>query len=127
MLSYIARRFVYMLVLLMVLSFVSFVIIQLPPGDYLTTMIENMRRMGLRIEADDIRRLEDRYGLDQPFHIQYFTWVRNLLQGDLGESFQWNRDVTDLIGERFTLTVTVTLATLFLTYIVAVPIGIYSA
>ena len=127
MASYIARRIVYMIMLLLILSFVSFMIIQLPPGDYLSTMIQNMRNLGMTVDEDMIRSLEDRYGLDQPVLLQYLKWLGNLLQGDMGRSFQWNEEVTALIAERLALTVTISLATLIFVYVVAVPIGIYSA
>ena len=127
MANYLARRFLYMLVLLLVLSFVSFIIIQLPPGDYLSTMIQNMRNLGMQVDEDTIRDLETRYGLDQPLLLQYAKWLGNLLQGDMGRSFQWNEEVTALIGERLALTVTISLLSLVFVYVVAVPIGIYSA
>ena len=127
MASYIVRRIVYMIMLLLILSFVSFMIIQLPPGDYLSTMIQNMRNLGMTVDEDTIRSLEDRYGLDQPVLLQYLKWLGNLLQGDMGRSFQWNEEVTALIAERLALTVTISLVTLIFVYVVAVPIGIYSA
>ena len=127
MLHYIARRIIYMVVLLLVLSFVSFMIIKLPPGDYLSTMIQNMRNLGMTVDEEMIRSLENRYGLDKPVLLQYLKWFGNLLQGDLGRSFQWNEEVTDLIAERLALTVTISVASLLFVYVVAVPIGIYSA
>ena len=116
-----------MVLLLVLLSFVSFVIIQLPPGDYLTVMINNMKNMGLTVSESYIESLENRYGLNLPLHQQYFKWFANLLRGDLGDSFIYNRPVMELIKERFALSATLTLATLIVTYIIAVPIGIYSA
>ena len=127
MASYIVRRLIYMVILLLVLSVVSFIIIQLPPGDYLSSLIENMRARGIQVEAEQIRALERQYGLDLPLTVQYFKWVWNLLQGDMGRSFQWNEPVTRLIGERLVLTVSISLLTLIITYVVAIPIGIYSA
>ena len=114
MLQYIVRRIIYMVVLLLVLSFVSFLIIQLPPGDYLSTMIQNMRNLGMTVDEQMIRALENRYGLDQPVLLQYLKWFGNLLQGDMGRSFQWNEEVTDLIAERLALTVTISIASLML-------------
>lgn len=127
MTSYILRRILYMLILLLILSFVTFVIIQLPPGDYLSTLIEQLRRNGIRLEQQQIEVLENRYGLNLPFHLQYFKWFGNLLRGDMGDSFQWNAPVNKLIGERLALTVTISVLTLILTYVIAIPIGIYSA
>ena len=127
MAKYIVRRILYMIISLLVLSFVSFLIIQLPPGDFLSTLVENMRLRGMILDAETILALEKRYGLDQPMMGQYFTWLLNLLQGDMGRSFQWNEEVTKLIGERLMLTFTLALGSLLLSYVMAVPIGIYSA
>ena len=127
MANYIVRRIIYMILLLLILSFVSFVIIQLPPGDYLSTMIENMRNLGMTVDEEMIRALETRYGLNQPLMLQYLKWLGNLLQGDMGRSFQWNEEVTTLIAQRLALTVTISFASLIFVYVVAIPIGIYSA
>ena len=127
MLNYIIRRIFYMIVVLLVLSVVSFFIIQLPPGDFLTAFIENMRAQGTVVSEEQILSLKEYYGLDQPMYLQYLKWLGNLLQGDLGQSFQWNQPVTELIKERLALTVTISLISLVLTYLIAIPIGIYSA
>ena len=125
--SYLIRRLIYMVILLLVLSIFVFIIIQLPPGDYLSFLIESMRESGVLMEVEQMRALEQQYGLDLPVYLQYFKWMFNLLQGDMGRSFQWNEPVTKLIGERLALTVSITLLTLVLTYLIAIPIGIYSA
>ena len=125
--SYLIHRLVYMVVLLLILSVFVFTIIQLPPGDYLSFLIESMRESGVHVELEQMRALEQQYGLDLPVYLQYFKWMLNLLQGDMGRSFQWNEPVTKLIGERLALTVSITLLTLVLTYVIAIPIGIYSA
>ncbi|MCR4427326.1 MAG: ABC transporter permease [Firmicutes bacterium] len=129
MLAYFVRRFQYALLLLIAVSLVSFIIIQLPPGDYLTTVIQNMRDAGqsdedirLRVEA-----LQRRYGLDQPLYVQYGRWVWGLLHGDMGYSFQWQQPVESLIGERIVLTMVVSFTTIVFTWVVAFPIGVYSA
>ena len=127
MASYLIRRLIYMVILLLVLSIFVFIIIQLPPGDYLSFLIESMRESGVLMEVEQMRALEQQYGLDLPVYLQYFKWMFNLLQGDMGRSFQWNEPVTKLIGERLALTVSITLLTLVLTYLIAIPIGIYSA
>ena len=127
MLSNIIRRIIYMIVVLLVLSVVSFFIIQLPPSDFLTAFIENMRAQGTVVSEEQILLLKKYYGLDQPMYLQYLRWLGNLLQGDLGQSFQWNQPVTELIKERLALTVTISLISLVLTYLIAIPIGIYSA
>ena len=127
MVSYIVRRIFYMFVLLLILSFVSFVIIQLPPGDFLSTLVINMENRGMTIDAETIADLKKRYGLDRPFMGQYLTWLGNLLQGDMGRSFQWDEEVTKLIGQRLFLTTMLAISSLILVYVIAVPIGIYSA
>jgi peptide/nickel transport system permease protein len=127
MLGYLFQRFIYMLILLLLLSIVSFTLIQLPPGDYLSTLIAGMRERGIILDRDSIEELEEDYGLNLPFHEQYIKWLGNLLQGDMGQSFQYNAPVSSLIGERLALTVTISLLTLLLTYAIAIPVGIYSA
>jgi len=127
MLSYIIRRFFYMIIVLLIVSVVAFIIIQLPPGDYLTTLIENLRASGIQVDEEMIRSLEKQYGLNLPVYAQYFKWMWNMLHGDFGRSFQWNEPVSKLIGERLMLTVTISIVTMLFTYFVAIPIGIYSA
>jgi len=127
MLSYIIRRFLFMIILLLAISVVAFIIIQLPPGDYLTTLIESLRARGIEVDREQMRTLEKQYGLDLPVYAQYFKWMWNLLHGDLGRSFEWNEPVSMLIGRRLPLTVTISSLTLIFVYIVAIPIGIYSA
>ncbi len=127
MLSYIIRRSLYMIIILLAVSVVAFVIIQLPPGDYLTSFIESLRASGVRVSEEEVRSLERQYGLDLPVYVQYFSWMWNMLHGDFGRSFEWNEPVSNLIGERLMLTVTISILTLFFAYGVAIPIGIYSA
>lgn len=124
---YIVRRIFYMIVLLFVLSFVSFAIIQLPPGDYLTTYVTSLEARRIPVTDELVASLTERYGLGEPFYVQYFKWMGNLVQGDMGDSFMLNRPVNEVVGERLALSVTLSLSTLVLVYIIAVPIGIYSA
>lgn len=125
--SYVMRRFLYMVILLWIVSVVSFIIVQLPPGDYLTSHIALMREMGGRVDEAEINALKQQFGLDQPIYIQYSKWIWAMLHGDFGTSFQWRTPVRDLISERLPLTIIISLLTLFFTYVVAIPIGIYSA
>lgn len=127
MLYYVMRRFVYMLILLWVLSIVSFIIIQLPPGDFLSSYVIRLARSGQLVDKAQLLSLRKRYGLDLPIYAQYFKWIWNILHGNLGMSFMWNVPVTKLVGERLAFTVTISIFTLIFTYIVAIPIGIYSA
>ena len=127
MIAYIARRFAYMIVILIGVSLVAFIIIQLPPGDYLTMVIESMRTRGIEVDHLSIREMEKQYGLDLPLYAQYLKWAGNMLRGDFGMSFQWNKPVTELIIERLPITVAISLLTLVFIYAVSIPIGIYAA
>ena len=127
MASYIFQRIIYMILLLFDLSLASFAIIQLPPGDYLNTYIANLEARKIPVNEEIIEQMRERYGLGQPFFVQYFTWMGNLLQGDMGASFMLNRPVNEVIGSRLGVTVILSLTTLLLVYSIAIPIGIYSA
>jgi peptide/nickel transport system permease protein len=125
---YIARRFLYMLLLLFFGSMVSFLIITLPPGDYLSYYVDRVSMSGASVSEEDLAGLRSFYGLDQPAYIQYFKWLSRVLQGDLGRSFAWNnRQVSELILERLPMTIVVAFGSLIVTYVVAIPIGVYSA
>lgn len=125
--NYVIRRFIYMFILLWVLSIVSFVIIKLPPGDFLNSYVMRLARSGQVVDKAELLSLRKRYGLDLPIYAQYFKWIWNILHGDLGMSFLWNVPVTKLLGERLAFTATISIFTLIFTYVVAIPIGIYSA
>lgn len=127
MLQYIARRIVMMIPTLFLVSIVAFIIIQLPPGDYLTSYVTQLSSMGDLVDESAIQALRDRYGLGQPMYIQYFRWIGNMLQGDFGHSMEWNRPVWGLLWERLPLTFVLSLATLLVTWIIAFPIGVFSA
>jgi peptide/nickel transport system permease protein len=127
MLAYIARRLVYTLVVLVLVSFVSFIIINLPPGDYLTFKMEELNARGDRSAQDRIDEYRARYGLDEPFLSQYLGWVTNFVKGDFGESFHYERPVSDLLGQRIMFTVLLAIASLTLTWMIAIPVGVYSA
>ena len=116
-----------MVILLAALSFFSFVLIELPPGTFVDNMIERLRNQGVQVDLEAIRSLEERYGLNLPFLGRYGLWMRNLARGDMGDSLAYNQPVTQLIGQRLLLTVIITMLTLMLTYLIAIPIGIYSA
>ena len=127
MLSYILRRLIYMVVILLLASVVAFIIIQLPPGDYLTTYITKLAQSGMEIDNTKIASLKIQYGLDQPIYAQYFKWMWKILHGDFGMSFEWRRPVNELLVERVPLTVMISLLSMVFVYIVGVFIGIYSA
>jgi peptide/nickel transport system permease protein len=126
--SYLLRRFFYMLILLGVVSLFSFILIQLPPGDYLTSYMARLRdTRGTDVDQAEIDALRTQYGLDQPIYVQYVKWISNMLQGDFGRSFAWNMPVATMLNERLGITIFTSLLTLVITYAVAIPIGIYSA
>ncbi|MBW7453353.1 ABC transporter permease [Paenibacillus sepulcri] len=128
MLNYIGYRVLQLIPLLVAISIIVFVIIQLPPGDFLTTYIANLKLSGTDVNDSAILNLKLQYGLDEPMYMQYLVWVKNIiLHGDLGRSFQWNMPVTEVIGERLALTMTISIISLIFVWILAIPIGIYSA
>jgi len=124
---YILRRLGYMLMILVVVSVVGFIIIQLPPGDYLSTYIMRLEQGGMDVDEAQIAALKMRYGLDKPAPVQYAIWAWNMLHGDFGRSFEWNLPVYQLVMERLPLTLVLSVATMVFTYALAIPIGIYSA
>ena len=127
MLQYIVKRTLVLIPLLLALSIVVFIIIQLPPGDYLTTYINQLRSTGMEVTEDQIKALEARYGFDQPMYIQYLKWMKNLLKGDMGYSFVYNRPVNALAGSRLPATIAISLVSTILIWLIAFPIGFYSA
>jgi len=127
MLNYIFRRFLFMIMTVLALSMVSFLIIQLPAGDYVNTLAIQYATSGREVDQTFLNNLRYQYGLDQPAYVQYFRWAINVLQGNLGWSFQYQKPVAVLIGERIQLTATISIVTMLITYMLAVPIGIYSA
>jgi len=128
MLTFIGHRLIQLIPLLIAISIISFVLIQLPPGDYLTTYIQQLKLSGTDVSEGTILSLKAQYGLDQPMYVQYLIWIKNIvLHGDFGRSFTWNEPVSDVIGERLGLTVIISICTLIFTWIIAIPIGIYSA
>ncbi|MEM6381373.1 MAG: ABC transporter permease [Pseudomonadota bacterium] len=127
MLRYIVKRIIWMIPFLFGISLVSFLLIQAPPGDYLTTYIATLAESNEVLSQEAIDNLRERFGLDQPLLVQYFKWIGNIVQGDFGMSFEWRQPVSDLIWERMALTLLLSFATLLFTWAVAFPIGVYSA
>jgi len=125
---YLLRRFFYMVVLLFAVSAFSFFLIDLPPGDYLTSYVASLRdARGSDIDQAEVEALKQQYGLDQSLFVRYLKWMRNMLNGNFGRSFAWNREVAELLRERLWITLLTAVLTLAVTYAVAIPIGIYSA
>ena len=128
MFRFILWRMVWMLPFLLAISFISFVLIQLPPGDYVTTYIATLAASNEIVDQNTAADLRSRFGLDQPMIIQYWKWITNiLLYGDFGLSFEWQQPVSELIWERMSLTLVLTFSTLLLTWGIALPIGMFSA
>ena len=128
MIIFIAKRLLWMLPFLLAVSFLSFVLIQLPPGDYVTTYIATLAASNEVIDQNTAADLRARFGLDQPMIIQYWKWISNIVfHGDFGLSFEWQQPVGDLIWERMALTLVLTFSTLLVTWGIALPIGVFSA
>lgn len=127
MFRYVVHRLFVMLPTLIAISMVTFIIIQLPPGDYLSNQIAELKAQGEGANQERIDYLREQYGLDQPLWKQYVNWITNFVQGDLGWSFEYEKPVTDVIGDRFFLTMVLALATTLFTWVIAFPIGIYGA
>ena len=128
MLLYVVRRVLLTIPTLFIISIVSFILIQLPPGDFLTSYAANLAAMGEQLSGDMIKRMQDSYGLNQPVYVQYWKWISGiLLRGDWGLSFEWRLPVAQLIWDRMGMTLLLTGFTLVFTWLLAIPIGIYSA
>src|ERR1700722_17317500 len=127
MLGYIVHRILIMIPTLIVISIAIFPIIHLPPGDYFSTYIAQLQSSGEHANMAKIAFLKAQYGFDLPLWRQYLYWVGNLLRGDMGYSFLYDMPGNQVVGDRLLLTFVVSLATIIFTYIVAFPIGVYSA
>src|SRR5262245_18751 len=127
MLQFILRRVLMAIPPRFVISFVSFILIQLPPGHFLTSYAATRSQQGDIIPPEQLEALREAYGLGQPMYIQYFKWMRGIFHGDFGQSLEWGMPVKDLIWERLALTVVLSGATFLFVWTLAIPIGIYSA
>jgi peptide/nickel transport system permease protein len=127
MLQYIARRLLFAVPTLIVISIISFILIQLPPGDFLTSYAANLAAMGEQATGDQLQALRDAYGLGQPIYVQYGKWIWGVLHGDFGRSLEWGMSVESLIWQALGYTVALSLFTMLFTWLLAIPIGVYSA
>lgn len=127
MLRFVIRRIMIMIPTLLVVSVISFIIIQAPPGDFLTTYVGQLQAMGELIDESEIEALRVRYGLDKPMYVQYFKWIGGVIQGDLGRSLQWNKPVKSLILERLPWSFLIAFMSFLLVWIIGLPIGVFSA
>ena len=127
MLAYILRRLFIAIGTVWVISVVSFAIIQLPPGDYVTSYIAQLMSTGTMVTQEEAANLRAQYGLDQPIYVQYAKWMWQVLQENFGVSMEWKRPVTEVIGDRLMLTALLAFTAVIFTWILSIPIGIYSA
>ena len=127
MASYILRRVLTMVPMLLVISFISFVIIQLPPGGFLNAMQAVQGASGGGMTTEQAELLRRQYGLDQPMMVQYFKWLSGFPRGDFGWSYEWGTTVWNLIDDRIGYTILLGFCSLVVMFVLAIPIGIYSA
>jgi len=127
MISYVARRIMVMIPTLIAISIITFVIIQLPPGDYLTTLVNELQSRGENVDQSRLEFLRQTYGLDRPMWEQYLVWIGGMLTGDFGFSFEYNMPVSDVVGDRLALTMVMSVSTIVFIWVVSFPIAIYSA
>lgn len=127
MLAYIGRRVLGMIPTLIIVSIVTFLIIQLPPGDFFTTLQAQLAETGSGQDTETVKQMQERYGLDKPLHVQYFRWVSGFPRGDFGWSLEWASPVLPIVLKRMGYTMLVGALSLVFMLVVAVPIGIYSA
>lgn len=128
MAHYIARRLLYMVPTLLAISILTFLVIQAPPGDYLTTVVAKLEAEGQYIDRAQLEALRTRYGLDEPIWVQYWRWISGIiLHGDFGHSFVYSAPVSEVLKERFGFTVLLSVTSMAFVWVVAIPIGMYSA
>ncbi len=127
MLRYIVQRLLLLPVLIVLFSIIVFWLVQAPPGDFLTSYISTLAASGSSMDQAQVDALNQQFGLDQPIHVQYLRWMEGLFHGNLGYSLEYQRQNTELIGERLGLTLFLALFAFFITWIIAIPAGIYSA
>ncbi|ETW96059.1 MAG: ABC transporter permease [Candidatus Entotheonella factor] len=127
MLIYLVRRFFLAVITIWAVSLISFAIIQLPPGDFVTAYIGQLQTMGTIVSQAEADALRIEYGLDRSFAVQYYKWVSRILEGDFGLAMEYRRPVLEVIGDRLWLTAALTFTSIMFTWVLAIPIGIYSA
>jgi peptide/nickel transport system permease protein len=127
MLAYLVRRLILAVLTIWAVSVLSFVIIKLPPGDYVTSYIAQMSMSGGYVSEQEAQTLRREYGLDQPGYVQYVRWMKLVLHGRFGMALEWKRPVVEVIGDRLWMTMVVSVAAIIITWVLALPSGIYSA
>jgi peptide/nickel transport system permease protein len=127
MLVYVARRLLSMVISIVAISVLSFVLIELPPGSALDQKISQMRQSGADVSAEQIRALEERYGLRDPLHVKYTKWISGVMRGDFGQSFSMDQPVGTLIWSRLAFSVLLSGFALIISWGISIPLGVYSA
>jgi peptide/nickel transport system permease protein len=127
MLAYLVRRLILAVLTSLAVSVLAYVVIELPPGDYITSYIAQMSSSGSFVSAQEAEALRQQYGFDQPLYVQYLRWMGMVLQGNFGMALEYTRPVSEVIGDRLWLTMVVSVGAIIFTWLVALPIGIYSA
>jgi len=127
MLAFVLRRLVLMIPMLVILSIISFTVIQLPPGDYLSTYISQLEAMGREFDEAEIQSLKSQYGLDRPMYIQYLKWMQTVFNGTFGRSFIWEMTVAEVLSTRLPMTIALSFASLVVVWAIAIPVAIISA
>ena len=125
--NYVTGRLLAMIPTLALISVIVFVVIQLPPGDIVTSTLDRLAATGVEVSAEQVQNLRAQYNLDQPIYIQYLRWIGGFLTGDMGYSYLFARPVNELVWERMGYTLIITISALLFTWVVAVPLGIITA
>jgi len=125
--SYLVGRLVYAIIAIFVVSVVSFVLIQAPPGDFLTAQLTRLQATGLKLDEATLQHMKAQYGMDKPIILQYFHWVGQVLRGNFGQSFYYRFSVLKLLADYMPMTIILAVITLIFIYLVSIPLGIISA
>ncbi len=126
-LKFIGKRLLLAAITMLMITFVVYAVIQLPPGDYVDSLVANMVAEGERVTEEDVVRLREMYGLNKPFIVQYLNWLKGIVTGNWGTSFHYNEGVWAVINKTLGTTIVLSLLTMVFTYILSIPIAIYSA
>jgi peptide/nickel transport system permease protein len=127
MITFFVRRLAMMAVSIVAISMLSFVLIELPPGTALDAKLEQLRQSGGDVSIEQIRKLEERYGIRDPMHVKYVKWISGVVRGDFGQSFTFDRPVKTLIWERLAFSMSLALFGLLIAWLIGIPLGVYSA
>lgn len=128
MARYALKRFLTMVLMLIAISLVVFIILELPPGDYAERYVHDLRQSGAQVGSEEIDIIRHQLGLDRPWPVRYYNWVKGMItRFDFGWSLTYRMPVTTVLGDRIWFTVILSVVTIGLSYIIAIPLGIYSA